>query len=106
MSLIDKIRKARETTITVDGHAYTLRRPTDLEAARLAVGGDLLDFVVGWDLVEIDLVSGGSDVKVPFDQELFREWVADQPSVWKPLTDAVRDAYRAHAAAREEQEKN
>ena len=36
MRLIDKIRKARETGVEIEGHAFTIRRPTDEEAQRFA----------------------------------------------------------------------
>lgn len=104
--LLAKMRKAREVAVEVDGRRFTVRRPTDMEAARLANSGDLLDFVVGWDLKEIDLVPGGTPDPVAFDAGLFREWVADRPELWQPLTDAVREAYAAHVRQREDRAKN
>lgn len=109
MSLIDKIRKAREQTVEADGHVFTIRRPTDEEAIGLGNAG-LVDvvkrFVVGWNLQEIDIIPGGSAVDVAFDAEVFAEWVADRPVVWQPIAQAVLDAYTAHAKKRDDAVKN
>jgi len=109
--LEEKIRKAREVGVDADGRKFTIRRPTDEEMAIAVANGDGLlpivkRFVIGWDLVEIDLIPGGSPEKVPFDSELFAEWVADQPSVWTPLGNAVIAAYKAHADKRDAAVKN
>ncbi len=111
MSLIDKIRRAREVSVEAAGKQYTIRRPTDEEAITISRdGGSLLDvvkrFTIGWSLQEIDLIPGGSPVAVPFDAELFAEWVADQPQVWEPLGNAIMDAYKAHIERREAAAKN
>jgi len=106
MSLIDKLRKAREQQIEVNGRTFTIRRPTDMEAARLTHdGGDLFGFVIGWDLREVDLIPGGDPVPAAFSTELFREWVSDQPDLWKGLTEAIQKAYADHVARRETQGK-
>lgn len=111
MSLIDKIRKARETGVEAGGWKFTIRRPTDEEALRVSREDfGMLDivkqFTVGWEMSEIDLIPGGNPDKIPFDAALFGEWVADQPSVWEPLAQAIMDAYKAHADKRENAVKN
>lgn len=111
MSLADKIRKARESNIEIAGRAWTIRRPTDEEAAAISANGDGLlaivkRFVIGWPLTELDLVPGGTGASVPFDAEAFGEWVADQPELWDKLGTAIIDAYQAHAAKREQAVKN
>lgn len=111
MSLADKIRKARETGIEISGQTWAIRRPTDEEAMALrADGAGLLAivkrFVIGWPLSEIDLIPGGTSVKLPFDAEAFAEWVADKPNLWEPLGLAILDAYKAHAAQRDAAVKN
>lgn len=109
MSLIDKIRKARETGVEAGGRKFTIRRPTDEEAMTFSKSG-LLDvvkkFVIGWELTELDLIPGGNPVAVPFDAELFGEWVADQPEVWEPLGTAILEAYKSHTEKRESAAKN
>ncbi len=103
MSLADKIRKSRETKLDVGGYKLRIRRPSDIEASsmtyethREAIEG-ILPFVIGWDDVkEIDLIAGGAPDPVPFEQEIFREWIYDQPTLWAPLVDGVLAAYKAH----------
>lgn len=112
MSLIDKIRKARESSVTVEGHTYTIRRPTDMEMAEhMASGGlavkDLMSrFVTGWDVTELDLIPGGNPTPAKFSAELFDEWIADRPDDWMPLATAIKDAYLAHANKRDDEVKN
>ena len=111
MSLIDKIRKARETVVEADGHQFTVRRPTDEDAMRMSSNGDGLlsivkEFTVGWDLSELDLIPGGGPEKVAFNAALFAEWVADQPAVWEPLGNAILASYKAHADKRDAAVKN
>lgn len=111
MTLADRIRKSREQSVDVAGHQFTVRRPSDEEAAAISAHGDgLLDivkrFTIGWNLNEIDIVPGGNPVPAPFDLDTFREWVADRPDVWDPLGTAIVDAYKAHAERREAAIKN
>jgi hypothetical protein len=101
-ALIEKIRKAREITIYAGGHGFTVRRPTDLEAATLRgrkvdLGEFFKQFVVGWQGVkEIDIYSGGDPVDAPFSPELFAEFIADRPNLWAPLQTAIITAYESH----------
>jgi hypothetical protein len=111
MSLVDKIRKAREVGIEVNGMQFTIRRPTDEEALRISrADSSLLDvvkqFTIGWQLTELDVIPGGTGAKIAFDAELFCEWVADQPLVWEPIGKAIMTAYEAHAKKRDETVKN
>ena len=111
MSLIDKIRKAREIETEADGRKFTIRRPTDEDMATIRASGDSLlavvkRFVIGWELVELDIIPGGGPEKVPFDSALFAEWVADQPDVWEPLGTAILNAYKAHSDKRDAAVKN
>ena len=111
MSLADKIRKARETSVEINGGAWKIRRPTDEEAMSIRANGDGLlaivkRFVIDWPLTELDLVPGGTDIKPPFDGEAFAEWVADKPELWEPLGTGILDAYKAHADKRDTAVKN
>ena len=105
--LAQRLRKAREATVEVDGHVFTIRRPTDAEADRINLQRPsnvqvCREFVVGWDETvteaALGIVSGGSD-PVPFHQELWREWVDDRPDFWVPLYEAIVDAYNKHNEA-------
>lgn len=109
MSLIDRIRKARQTRVTVDGKTFIVRRPTDWEAYEMSVSGksrqmDLLEKLAeGWEgVTELDIVPGGDSTPVPFDRALFVEWISDRPQYWADLTSAITKEYSAHAAALEE----
>lgn len=108
-ALIDKLRRARESTIEAGGHVFTLRRPSDAEAAQLG-GSSPLElvrrFVVGWNLRELDLIPGGNPEPAPFSAEVWALWVDDQPALWGPLSDAVIAAYKRHTESREAVEKN
>jgi hypothetical protein len=111
MRLIDKIRKARETGVEIEGHAFTIRRPTDEEAQRFARdNASVLEivkrFTIGWDLTELELIPGGGPEAVPFDAALFAEWISDQPRLWDPLGNAILQAYQTHIDKRDDAVKN
>lgn len=110
MSLVDKIRKARESMVEVGGYTFTVRRPTDVEMMELrATGGvaRLFPFVLGWEGVkEIDLIPGGDPHPLAFDADVCKEWLADRPDLFGPLIDAILGSYRTHAAALEDAAKN
>jgi hypothetical protein len=106
-TLIEKIRKARETLIYEGGFGFMIRRPTDLEIIQMR-GQSIREsdvmrlFVVDWrDVTEADLIPGGSPVRVPFDSELFMEWVADRPQFWAPIVNAVMASYQSHQESME-----
>lgn len=111
--LLTKMRKARETRLTLEGVTVTVCRPTDLEATKMrykdfqeAVRG-VAQFVCDWEgVTELDLVPGGSSDPVPFDEILFREWIEDHPEIWEPLVSGVLDTYQAHVKKREQTAKN
>ena len=107
--LLTQRRAARETRIDVDGHTWTLRRPTAYE--RIGLSGltpleILCRFVTGWTLTGIDLVPGGDPSPIPFDADLASDYLADTPSLWEPLTQALGDAIKAHDDALEAAAKN
>jgi hypothetical protein len=109
MSLIDKLRKARETVVEVEGFKFTVRRPTDQEAINLR---DITfievaqRYVVGWAGVqELHLIPGGDGREVGFDADLWKEWCADHPEFWQPISTAVMDAYQKHRQEQDETKK-
>lgn len=111
-ALIERIRKARQIAVKVGEITLTCRRPTDLEMLEMRIEkvtqGDILKrFVEGWDgIKELDLVPGGTGVKVEFSRELFAEWVSDHPESWAIITDAVVQGYKQHESALENSAKN
>lgn len=112
MSILDKIKKAREFMIEVEGVRFTLSRPTDLEAITMkyeSVEQAVLDvprFVVGWSLQEIDLFPGGNAIAVEPEAEVVSAYLADRPDMWMPLIEALKDSYSKHSKKREERSKN
>lgn len=104
MSLVNQLRKSRESVIDVCGHRLAIRRPTDLQATgmrydslRKAVEG-VAPYVIGWeDMTELKLgIPGGTGAEVPFDSELFLEWISDKPEMWAPLSEGVLKAFTNH----------
>lgn len=111
MSLIDKLKKSRQTSIEIAGKTFTITRPTPMEAMTWLTGTDgeqlspdktkaffedkfslnddtwrkiaqaaLEQFVVDWSgFTELDFYPGGTGMAVPFDRDLFLEWVKDHP---------------------------
>ena len=111
--LIERLKRARERSVEINKIKFTVRRPTDMEivemreqASNMPQSEVLKRFVVDWSGVkESDLVPGGTGVNVPFDSDLFMEWVVDQPKVWSPLSDAITEEYEKHVKALEKSEK-
>jgi hypothetical protein len=109
MAALDKRLKARKAVVELLGHRYTLRRPTARQRIE-AAGGTRLDLaracVVGWDLTGLDMLPGGDASPMPFDRDLWDDWLDDAPDLWLPLIDAVEDLIARHDAALEAAAKN
>ena len=110
--LSDKIKKARESKVTVNGKSFTVRRPSNLEMLELqrdkVKERDILErFVVGWDgFLESDLFAGGNPEPVPFEADVWNEWIVDNPQFWADLVGAVVESYREHEKRQAETLKN
>ena len=111
-SLIQRIRKARELAVEVEGFRFTVRRPTDYEAG-IIVNENLTfyevaqRFVVDWSGVkESDLLPGGGSDVAPFSMELWGEWMQDRPAFWEPISNAALKAYSDHQTKRGKASKN
>lgn len=109
--LLDKIKKARESKLKIDGITYTVMRPTDLDTIEMrfentkeAVLG-VSKFVIGWDAKEVDLFPGGTGSEAEFSQDVFIEYIKDHPEAWSPLIEGVRDLYQRYSENRKEREK-
>lgn len=103
-SILQKIKKARQFSVSVGGLNLTVRRPTSLEMAELegkdvGIAFFLRKFVVDWDAKEIDLIPGGTPEKVAFDPDVFLAWAEDKPEVWPAVIEASMKAFRDHRAA-------
>ncbi len=110
MSLVDKLRKAREVTVPVGGFTFVIRRPTALEMIEIQNqprGRAILPFVIGWDGVKaLDLIPGGDPHPLEFDADVCAEWLTDRLDILAPLADAVFAAFSAHEARLEDAKKN
>lgn len=110
--LLEKRKKARQSKVEAGGHVFTIMRPTDGDMMRLRGADDIeaiSRFVVGWSDSVSSLalgIPGGDSMPVPFDKDLFRDWLEDQPELWPVLSAAILEAYKAHHAAVEDAEKN
>lgn len=128
-SLIDKIRRARETALDMGGYSLVIRYPTLSEhpfrnetlAAVIRVTQNthsqpdfdiLLKFisahVVGWNgVTELMLFSGGTGEPVAFDSELFHEWILNfEPDKWYEIYSSIMKFADSASQAKEEGIKN
>lgn len=103
MDLIQQLKQARIGTVKTGGFTFTYRRPTDLEVAQLRQSdrvreSDILErFVTDWAGVSrADIVPGMDAGPVPFDTEIFMEWIADRPDLWPAIVEAIMTAYWQH----------
>jgi hypothetical protein len=104
--IVTRLREQRKgkVPVVVKGRERSIvfSRPTDLEMVEVnRAGGYFSDitsrFVVDWEgFIEDDLVGGGGTDKVAFDREIWKEWIADQLTLWQPIADAIIEAYRLH----------
>lgn len=110
--LIAKLRKAREFEVAVGKMSFTCRRPTDVEAVewhnRGAKFSELVrQCVVGWTGVTSDDVAhDGSSDPVPFNVDLWQEWIVDRADLWSAIATPILDSYQRHASETEERQKN
>lgn len=131
MTLLEKLKKSRQTLVTVEERAFTIRRPTPMEALewlgnidgettaqwfaehfnlnsnswRAAAWYAVTHFVDGWALQEIDLVPGGTGADVPFDTALLQEWLLDNPATLNGLAVAIFQAWLTYLQARDDDQK-
>lgn len=108
--LIERIRKARQSRVTVEGKTFIVRRPTDWEAYEMRKDTREMDvlekFVVAWEgVTELDLVPGGDSTPAAFSKELFAEWIQDHPDFWAPIFAEITSGYKKHAENLSETEK-
>lgn len=104
-SIQERLRKNRESKVTVAGHVFIIRRPTELQWAEEVAdlnARSLLKYLVGWDGVkEIDIINGGDPHAVPFDPELAAEWLSDRVDVLNQLGTAIVESFARHLEKRD-----
>lgn len=110
--ILRQIRKQRELTIPLSDRLKVIaRRPSQLQMTELTREGRFSDlgtkYVIGWEgFIEDDFVGGGGSDKVAFDAELWSEYYADHVDCWEPISNAILEAYNAHARSTEDEAKN
>lgn len=103
MSVLEKLRRAREVKLDIGGFSFTLRRPTDLEMLELRhamTPRNFIRYVVDWGQVsELALgVPGGEPHPLAFDADVCAEWLADRPDLLVPIYEKLLELYEAHTA--------
>lgn len=110
--LADAIRKRREMKIEVGRWKFIGRRPNDIEAMDFAgsnrVYADMaLQLVIGWEgVTEDDVIGGGGSDPAPFSRDAWTEFCSDHSELWMPIGERLYEAYKLHAADREQVGKN
>lgn len=110
MSLVEKIRRARETRVEVAGFTFVIRRPTALEVAEMPAisrGRAILPYILDWEGVrEIDVVPGGDPHPLKFSADVCAEWLGDRLDILAPLATKVFESYAEYQKSLEEQKKS
>jgi hypothetical protein len=104
-----QLLKSRESVVEVGRIKFTITRPTEMALVRMRSGTDgqveinlksIKEYVTGWEgVLESDLIPNGASDVVPFDRDLFKHWIEDQPKYWEPLIVGIGksvDAYEKH----------
>lgn len=102
---LSQLLASRERWIDAAGYRLKLRRPAEASLAAQAgkTERELMDWctghaVVDWELREEDVLPGvGGDARVPFDQDLYREWVADHMEVASAVAMATLALVKEHS---------
>lgn len=111
-NLGDQMRKARETQVEVNGHKYTIRRPTEAQRAEWLRNEGISPLelvrrcVIGWDLLETDLLAGGNPIPAEFSNDAFAEYVNDQIDLWGPLSESIQQAIESRLGSLDDAKKN
>lgn len=112
ITLLETLRKGRESKLQLGDVTLNVRRPTDLESTQM-VYTDVVEAVrgasscvIGWDLKQVDWIPGGGDLLTPFSRALFLEWIEDRPALWEPLVNGIKDMLEVRNRRLEESKKN
>lgn len=116
---ISSIKRARQGSVKVGKYRFTYRRPTIIQLIEYGPNGAknyelARDFVIDWarddgsplQMLDIPLIPSPTDDAVPFDNELWYEWMQDEPGFWEPIATAIIADYDKYRNKKEEAEKN
>lgn len=116
MITVAQLRRARQRDVAIEGMTFTVEMLTELKLYKV-IGVDVDSFignaelvkacVVGWKNVrECDLVDAGTEDELPFNRELFEEWIEDRPALWEPIVETMFQMRKDRDATREANGKN
>ena len=95
MSTIDKINKARELEIKVDGFVFTgayatLEQALIYEQEQTSRPEICRRHITGWSNVkESDVVDDGAKEEIKFDSTIFGYAVGNRPDWWNPIAQEI-----------------
>ena len=89
--LLELRKKAREQWFDLGQVKVLIRRPTGGSIVKAQADGEALIrlSLVGWNLKELDLFSGGTDKAAEFDIDLALDWLEDEPDIYAKVLDAI-----------------
>ncbi len=92
-------KNSRRSRVKWKDKVFVITRPKPYQIHEMVSTGkdkqmDVFErFVIGWEgFTALDLYPGGDNTKIPFDTELFIDWVEDNPDCWAALTKAITEA--------------
>ena len=111
MSLAEKMRESRKVVVEVGKIKFFGRRPTLEEFGKLynanANSYEIArKYINDWEVTEKDLFPEGSKDSVPFDAELFAEYIVDSPVAAEKIRDALVNALNGYLETKESLKKN
>lgn len=110
-TLLEKLRARRETWVQAGKFEFKLRRPTRLEIQKMPkehlITDVIVAFVCDWkNVTEDDLVGGGGSTVMPFDVEVWQDWIADRYDLWPPIIAALNKSLTEYSEQQEALAKN
>lgn len=111
MNLAEKMKESRKVVVTVGKLKFYGRRPTLEEFGRLynanANSYEIArKYIYDWEVTEKDLFHEGAKESVPFDVELFSEYISDAPETAEKIRDALVNALNGYLETKESLKKN
>jgi hypothetical protein len=105
--ILKRLREQRQTWLDLgSGRSVCVQRPLEAEFGKLIAGiepAHVVEHVVDWrGFTETTLfgASVGGDTAVPFDRELWSEYVRDRVDDLQQVAKAIADAVQAHLEQR------
>ena len=111
MSLTERMKESRKVSVTVGKMKFFGRRPTLEEFGKLynanANSYEIArKYINDWEVTEKDLFPEGSKDSVPFDADLFAEYISDSPESAEKIRDALVNALNSYLETKESLKKN